>query len=88
MEPEDSQQLGFFDDGEPFGTAGKPILAQILGSVIGGITAVVVRYYGDNTLSTGGLAKAYGSGSHQTTKQLPLAYTVAEVEYILQCDCA
>lgn len=44
--PDDSQQLGFSDDGEPAGTAGKPMLAQLMGSGVGEITAVVVRYYG------------------------------------------
>ena len=37
---------GFSDDGEPSGTAGKPILAQLSGSGVGEITAVVTRYSG------------------------------------------
>ena len=44
--PTDSQQLGFSDDGEPAGTAGKPMLSALLGSQVGEISAVVVRYYG------------------------------------------
>ena len=63
--PDDSQQLGFSDDGEPAGTAGKPMLAQLMGSGVGEITAVVVRYYGGILLGTGGLVKAYGGGVHQ-----------------------
>ncbi len=46
-------------DGEPAGTAGKPMLAQLMGSGVGEITAVVVRYYGGILLGTGGLVKAY-----------------------------
>ncbi len=61
--PDDSQQLGFSDDGEPAGTAGKPMLAQLMGSGVGEITAVVVRYYGGILLGTGGLVKAYGGGA-------------------------
>lgn len=55
--PNDSQQLGFSDDGEPAGTAGKPMLAQLMGSGVGEITAVVVRYYGGILLGTGGWSK-------------------------------
>ncbi|KDM92056.1 YigZ family protein [Photobacterium galatheae] len=63
--PEDSMLWGFSDDGEPSGTAGKPILAQLSGSGVGEITAVVTRYYGGIRLGTGGLVKAYGGGVQQ-----------------------
>ncbi|GEM76318.1 YigZ family protein [Vibrio sagamiensis] len=68
--PEDSMKWGFSDDGEPSGTAGKPILAQLSGSGIGELTAVVTRYYGGIRLGTGGLVKAYGGGVQQALKQL------------------
>ncbi len=48
--PEDSMKWGFSDDGEPSGTAGKPILAQLSGSGVGEITAVVTRYSGASSL--------------------------------------
>ncbi|CNH23986.1 IMPACT family protein [Yersinia pekkanenii] len=86
--PTDSQQLGFSDDGEPSGTAGKPILAQLMGSGVGEITAVVVRYYGGIKLGTGGLVRAYGSGVQQALKQIEVKYKVPQVEYTLQCDYA
>ncbi|CFR24517.1 IMPACT family protein [Yersinia frederiksenii] len=86
--PADSQQLGFSDDGEPSGTAGKPILAQLMGSGIGEITAVVVRYYGGIKLGTGGVVRAYGSGVQQALKQIEVKYKVPQVEYTLQCDYA
>lgn len=68
--PNDSLLWGFSDDGEPSGTAGKPILAQLSGSGIGEMTAVVTRYSGGIKLGTGGLVKAYGGGVQQALKQL------------------
>lgn len=67
---EDSMLWGFSDDGEPSGTAGKPILAQLTGSGIGEMTAVVTRYSGGIKLGTGGLVKAYGGGVQQALKQV------------------
>lgn len=49
----------FGDDGEPHGTAGKPILDCILGSGIKNVLVVVIRYFGGILLGTGGLVKAY-----------------------------
>ena len=68
--PTDSQQLGFSDDGEPAGTAGKPMLSALQGSQIGEISAVVVRYYGGILLARGGLVRAYGNGVQQALKLL------------------
>ena len=86
--PNDSQQLGFSDDGEPAGTAGKPILGQLMGSGIGEITAVVVRYYGGIKLGTGGLVRAYGNGVQLALAQLPIIEKVPQAEFLLQCDYA
>lgn len=84
--PDDSQQLGFSDDGEPAGTAGKPMLAQLMGKGIGEITAVVVRYYGGVKLGTGGLVKAYGGGVQLALNQLLTVLKVPLTEYTLQCS--
>jgi uncharacterized YigZ family protein len=86
--PDDSQKLGFSDDGEPAGTAGKPMLAQLMGSGIGELTAVVVRYSGGIKLGTGGLVKAYGGGVQQALNQLPTLLKVPLTEYTLPCDYA
>ncbi|ATZ10188.1 IMPACT family protein [Erwinia amylovora] len=86
--PDDSQQLGFSDDGEPSGTAGKPILAQLMGGHIGEITAVVVRYYGGIMLGTGGLVKAYGGGVQQALRLLPRRVKVPMLTFSLICDYA
>ena len=78
--PDDSQQLGFSDDGEPSGTAGKPMLAQLMGSSVGEITAVVVRYYGGIMLGTGGV--------QQGLKLLARQRKVPMQRFTLQCDYA
>lgn len=51
--------LRFSDDGEPQGTAGKPILEVISGSGIRNVCIVVTRYFGGTLLGTGGLVRAY-----------------------------
>ena len=84
--PDDSQKLGFSDDGEPTGTAGKPIIAQLLGSEIGEITAVVVRYFGGIKLGTGGLVRAYGNGVQQSLKLLITKIKVPQVLCEITCD--
>jgi len=84
--PDDSQQLGFSDDGEPAGTAGKPMLAQLMGSGVGEITAVVVRYYGGILLGTGGLVKAYGGGVQQALNLLTTQVRMPLTEYTLLCE--
>ncbi len=50
----------FSDDGEPGGTAGRPILAAIEGQGLDRVVAVVTRYFGGVKLGAGGLARAYG----------------------------
>ena len=47
------------DDGEPSGTAGRPLLAVLKGSGLGNVAVVVTRYFGGTLLGTGGLVKAY-----------------------------
>lgn len=84
--PNDSQQLGFSDDGEPSGTAGKPMLAQLMGSGLGEVTAVVVRYYGGVMLGTGGLVKAYGGGVQLALKQVERQTKIPKQVYGLQCQ--
>lgn len=51
--------LRFSDDGEPGGTAGKPILEVITGAGLSDVCIVVTRYFGGTLLGTGGLVRAY-----------------------------
>jgi len=58
--PGDSAAVGAGDDGEPHGTAGRPMLNVLLHSKAGEIAVVVTRHYGGIKLGTGGLVRAYG----------------------------
>ena len=62
---ESSQFYGFADDGEPSGTAGRPMLSVLQGHGVGEVCAVVVRYFGGTKLGTGGLQRAYGASVRQ-----------------------
>jgi uncharacterized YigZ family protein len=56
-------QYRFNDDGEPGGTAGRPILAAIEGQDCDQVAVLVIRWYGGIQLGTGGLARAYGGSA-------------------------
>lgn len=77
-QPDDTMQLGFSDDGEPTGTAGKPILSLLLGSNLGEICTVVTRYYGGVKLGTGGLVRAYSAGLREGLSTLETQLKVAK----------
>ncbi|MFL7840190.1 MAG: YigZ family protein [Candidatus Promineifilaceae bacterium] len=64
------------DDGEPSGTAGRPMLAVLQGSGLGDIAVVVTRYFGGTKLGTGGLVRAYGDAVKVILENLPLAEKV------------
>ena len=77
--PGSTGQIGMSDDGEPGGTAGRPMLAVLLGSGVGDIAVVVTRYFGGIKLGTGGLVRAYSGGVKAVLAALPrrekIAYT-------------
>ena len=63
------QQYRFSDDGEPAGTAGKPILQAIDGQHLDHTAVVVTRWFGGIKLGAGGLLRAYGGSAAECLRQ-------------------
>ncbi|MCG7546229.1 YigZ family protein [Pseudoalteromonas sp. MM17-2] len=88
--PGGSHVYGFSDDGEPNGTAGKPMLNVLQGSGLGEICAVTTRYFGGIKLGTGGLVRAYGGTLNNALAQLvtqvkvPSVILIGDSDYALQ----
>ncbi|MEL6715456.1 MAG: YigZ family protein [Planctomycetota bacterium] len=61
------------DDGEPSGSAGRPILAQLEGHELFGLACGVVRYFGGVKLGVGGLMRAYGGAAGQALDRAEIA---------------
>ena len=88
------------DDGEPSGTAGRPLLAALKGSGLGNAAIVVTRYFGGTLLGTGGLVKAYSEAGRRVLERtkrsalvelsgyrLELPYGIFEGFRSLASDC-
>ena len=71
--PGSTAQVGASDDGEPHGTAGRPMLTVLLHCGTGALTAVVTRYFGGILLGTGGLVRAYQGTLKLALETLPTA---------------
>ena len=84
--PGDSQMYGFCDDGEPSGTAGRPMLSVLQGSDVGQVCAIVVRYFGGTKLGTGGLQRAYGGSVRQALTILETKTKIPMVHKTLACQ--
>lgn len=77
--PGSSGKVGMSDDGEPHGTAGRPMLNVLSHAEVGDIVAVVVRYYGGTKLGKGGLVRAYAGGVQEALTHLPTEEKIAYV---------
>ncbi|SDD45092.1 IMPACT family protein [Aquimonas voraii] len=73
------------DDGEPAGTAGRPILAAIDGQGLDGVIAVVTRWYGGIKLGAGGLVRAYGGCAAECLRMAPRVAVVERQDLRLRC---
>lgn len=68
------------DDGEPGGTAGKPILGAIEGDGLDGVAVLVVRHFGGVKLGAGGLVRAYGGAARDCIRAAPKAFVKSKVQ--------
>ncbi|MCL1125350.1 YigZ family protein [Shewanella surugensis] len=85
-EPKSTLSSGFSDDGEPSGSAGKPMLAHLQGCNIGEVGAIVVRYFGGTKLGVGGLVRAYSSGVRQGLKTIETMTKQLRYPAFLECE--
>ena len=82
----DGNMFRVSDDGEPSGTAGRPILGQIDSKELVNTLVVVVRYFGGTLLGVPGLINAYRSAAALALQMTPLAQKQVEKEYVVQFD--
>ncbi len=77
---------GMSDDGEPSGTAGRPVLDILKGSEITNILLTVTRYFGGTLLGTGGLVKAYGDSAKQVLAICKSEVYIERSKFSFSCD--
>ena len=78
----------FSDDGEPGGTAGRPILGAIEKQGLDQVMVVVIRYFGGIKLGAGGLARAYGGAVARCLRQAPCTVLVPRTLVRFEADFA
>lgn len=77
-DPNNTTSAGFDDDGEPNGTAGRPILNVLQHKKIGNCVIIIVRYFGGIKLGAGGLTRAYSTTAQRVVDQMALTPFVAK----------
>ena len=84
--PGHSGQVGFSDDGEPHGTAGRPMLQVLLHCGVGEVTMVVTRWFGGVKLGTGGLVRAYTTATARALEAAEVVTVRSVVELEVTVD--
>ncbi|MED5606546.1 YigZ family protein [Pseudomonas sp. JH-2] len=81
-------QYRFSDDGEPGGTAGRPMLAAIEGQAMDRVVVLVSRWFGGIKLGTGGLVRAYGGCAAKCLQDAPRIELVPSTRLAFACGFA
>lgn len=84
--PGDTAKIGFSDDGEPQGTAGRPMLHALLHSKVGEVALVITRYFGGVKLGAGGLVRAYSGVSSRALLDLPVQEKIIPARGVVLLD--
>ncbi|WLQ13204.1 YigZ family protein [Hahella aquimaris] len=84
--PKSAQSAAMSDDGEPSGTAGKPILNVLQHKGVGDVMVIVIRYFGGVKLGAGGLVRAYSGAAQQAMVELPVQLRETLTSISLSCD--
>ena len=82
----DGNNFRINDDGEPPGSAGKPIYNQIVSKQLCNVLVIVVRYFGGNLLGVPGLINAYKMATMLALQTVPTVQKPVEVTYSIHCD--
>ncbi len=86
--PGSTAAIGMSDDGEPHGTAGRPMLNALLHAPVGDVAAVVTRYFGGTLLGKGGLVRAYTGGVVEALASLPTVERVRKARVAIEAEYA
>jgi uncharacterized YigZ family protein len=82
----DGNNFRLSDDGEPSGSAGRPILGQIDSKEMTNVAVIVVRYFGGTLLGVPGLINAYKTATSLALQLVPIIQKQIEIKYQLQFD--